>query len=104
MINVLNGLQMCFSKSKPDCERQYNDEDGSVQEEQVNTSVYIPESIHEHVDNVFLNFDVESEYGILAFIYEAGNEIFIVWTSNAAIKLCYEPFSPIADCPEFELL
>ena len=33
MINVLNGLQMCFSKSKPDCEPYYNDEDGSVQEE-----------------------------------------------------------------------
>ena len=92
---------MCLAKSKPECAPLYDAEDGSVIQED---NLEIPQSIHEHIDNVFLNFDGNSDEGILAFIYKAGNEIFIVWTSDEALELVYEPFSEIADLPEFELL
>ena len=94
---------MCFGNSKPDLVAYYAEEDGTVHSEDVN-EMFIPENIHEHVDSVFLNFDVNAEDGILALIYQAGNETFIVWTSDEAIELCYEPFSEISKCSEFELL
>ena len=61
-----------------------------MNKENHNTEILIPENIHEHVDSVYLNFDVES--GILGFVYEAGNEWFIVWTSVEAMDMCNEPF------------
>ena len=94
---------MCFPKSKPDFTPYYDEEDGSIHEENTNEIVFIPESIHEHVDNLYLNFEVSSNESILAFIYESGNETFIVWTSEEAMEFCYEPFSEIAECPEFML-
>ena len=88
-------FQMCFPKCK-DCEHKlnayYDEEDGSVNQDNSNAEMFINESIHEHVDSVYVNFDVESPDCILAFIYEAGNEVFIVWTSVEAMELCNEPF------------
>ena len=94
---------MCFPKSKPEFTAYYDEEDGSVNEENSNDVLVIPDDVHHHVDSVFLNFQVESQDGILAFIYEAGNEVFIVWTSDEAIELVYEPFSEFSECSEFEL-
>ena len=36
---------------------------------------------------------MNSDDGILALVYEAGNEFFIVYTSDEAMELCNEPFS-----------
>ena len=94
---------MCFAKNKPDLAPLYDEEDGTVNQDNSSNTTFIPENIHEHVDNVFMNFEVHSEDGILAFIYEAGNEVFIVWTSEEAVKLAYEPFSPLAEYSKFEL-
>ena len=88
-------FQMCFPKTKSDLTAYYNEEDGTVNQESSNQSVFIPESVHEHQDSVYLNFEVNSEDGILAFIYEAGNEVFIVYTSYEAMELCNEPFSEL---------
>ena len=59
--------------------------------------LYIPENIHEHVDSVYLNFDVESEEGILAFVYINGNDTIVVWTNNEALALCNDPFTDFSD-------
>ena len=89
---------MCFANlSKPDLKAYYDEEDGLVNTENSTGDLVLPEDIHEHVDSVYLNFEVNCEHGILAFIYEAGNEVFIVWTSNEAIELCNEPFNEFSE-------
>ena len=80
---------MCFPKSTP-CEESdltplYDDE-GALNTQENTSDSFIPEGIHEHVDSVYTNFDIED--GILVFVYEAGNEIFIVYTSEEAQDLC----------------
>ena len=87
---------MCFAHSKSDLTPYYDEEDGSVHEENSNQMIVIPETVHQHVDNPLLNFEVQSEDSILGFVYEQGNEIFIVWTSDEAIALYNEPFNEIA--------
>ena len=88
---------MCFPKCKQ-CEQEiksyYDEEDGSVVQENNNsTELVIPENIHEHIDSVYLNFEIQSPDCILAFIYEADNEMkFIIWTSDEAFQMCNEPF------------
>ena len=84
---------MCFPKTKPDLTACYDEEDGSINQESNNESLYICETIHQHVDSVYLNFEVNSEDDILAFIYEGGNEVFIIYTSNEAMEMCNEPFT-----------
>ena len=60
------------------------DEDGSIVEDTSNELI-IPDT-HEHVDSVYLNFDIED--GILGFIYETSHGAIIVWTSQEAQDLC----------------
>ena len=69
---------MCFPNSKNE------DEEISPTYKQV----VISEGIIEHIDSLFLNFDLED--GILAFVYESCYEIRIVYTSPEAKKLCEE--------------
>ena len=69
---------MCFPKCRPECTPLFDEEDGSVNQENSNDSVFIPETIHHHVDSLLLNFDIDLDTGILAFIYEAGNKVFII--------------------------
>ena len=89
---------MCFSMCKPDLLPYYDEEEGRVNDENVNQSTtFIPETIHEHIDSVYLNFDIESDESILAFVYECGNEYFIIWTSEEAMEMCNEPFSEFSD-------
>ena len=94
---------MCFPKCRPECTPLFDKEDGSVNQENSNDGVFIPKTIHHHIDSLLLNFDIDSDTCILAFIYEAGNEVFIIWTSAEAVDKCYKPFSEITECPEFEL-
>ena len=65
---------MCFPKCSP-CDKEiqlvYDEENGSIFEEDppnTGSSLIIPEDIHEHVNSVYLNFNVED--GILCFVYE----------------------------------
>ena len=83
---------MCFPKFNADVSPKYNKEDGSVNDKSSNQSVVIPDML-EHIDSLFLNFDMNSDDGNLALVYEAGNEFFIVYTSDEAMELCNEPFS-----------
>ena len=63
--------------------------DGSIN---VNEStVVIPEDINHHVDNAFLNVDINDENAILGFLYESGDGITIVYTSEEAENYC-DPF------------
>ena len=79
---------MCFpTKEQPEAElAPLFLEDGSVNTEENNT--FIPEGLNEHIDSVYLNFNVED--GILAFVYECGNEMIIVYTSAEAEEYCEE--------------
>ena len=72
---------MCFPNSRKSDPRPLIDEEGAIIEEE-SSDLHLPEGIHEHVDSVYLNFDFED--GILAFVYENGNGIIIVWTSPEA--------------------
>ena len=73
---------MCF----PNCNKCISDptplidEEGGMIEE--DTDLHLPEGLHEHIDSVYLNFDFEDS--ILAFVYENGNGIIVVWTSPEA--------------------
>ena len=62
------------------------DEDGTLHHDDSYNPTVIPEDIHEHSDSVFMNFDLED--GILAFIYESGYKVIIVYTSQEAEDLC----------------
>ena len=84
---------MCFPKFSQDITPKFNEEEGTLNEEN-NSSIYIPEDINEHVDNVFINKSLED--GILAYIYETSDEIVIVWTSHEAEKLDESFFVDIA--------
>ena len=86
--------------------------DGSISESDDN-SVVIPEGVLNHVDNAFLNDGINSEDGVLGFVYEAGNEQIIVYTSPEAEYFCNnleeessepDPFinSDISDLSEVE--
>ena len=81
---------MCLPTLKPEPQPLF-DEDGNVNEPEIPTDVYIPQNMHQHVDSIIYNFDLED--GILAFVY--GNEGIVVWTSDEAeffyrIYLCLE--------------
>ena len=81
---------MCFAKRLPyrsDLKPMYED-DGTVNDEIIPNVVQIPEGIVEHIDNPFLNIDLEE--GILAFIYESRYNILIVWTSDEACSYIQE--------------
>ena len=77
---------MCFLK-KPEhktvLQAKYDEQNGTVNE--TNTSSDIPVDIPEHVDNPFLDTDIEE--GILGFIYETKDETVTVWTSEEACAL-----------------
>ena len=78
---------MCFPNSthpEKDVESIYNLEDGSIIES--DSHQYIPESIHEHIDNYFLNTE-EYDSNFLGFIYENCIEVILVWTSAEGILL-----------------
>ena len=84
---------MCFAKRSEywtDLSPMY-DNDGTVNDEISTTSLVIPEDIIEHIDDPFLNKDVEK--GILALIYETRYHILIVWTSDEAYNYI-KHFSP----------
>ena len=76
---------MCIAK-RPDhrtnLQAKYDEQDGSVNENV--QSNHIPNDIPEHVDNPFINTDIEE--GILGFVYETKDESVTVWTSEEA---CY---------------
>ena len=77
---------MCFANlraSESTLEPLYNP-DGEIIEQQ--TEIYVPDEIHEHVDSVFLNRDLEN--GILGFMYETSYAVIVVWTSEEAQLLC----------------
>ena len=86
---------MCFSKTIKSDPTPLIDEEGGIIE--VTNELYMPEGIHEHIDNVYLNFDFED--GILAFVYENGNGVFIVWTSSEA-----EQFGALCEALDFNFL
>ena len=76
---------MCFAKEL-ELDLHYN-EDGSLNEpENTPVQVQIPEGVHEHVDHPNLKDDLQD--GILAFVYENGNGIHIVYTSFEAELIC----------------
>ena len=79
---------MCFPKSQPEGEElsPLFLEDGSLNVDESYIQAVIPESVHQHIDSVYLNFDVDE--GILAFVYESGYEIIIVYTSPEAEEFC----------------
>ena len=58
------------------------------------SNVSIPEGIHEHIDNPFLETLIEN--GILGFVYETSYAYIIVWTCDEAQEMCFEPFSEFA--------
>ena len=89
---------MCFAQCcqcQKDPKPLYDDE-GALNEEQ-ETDLYIAEGVHEHVDSIYLNFDFED--GILGFIYENANGVFIVWPSSEA-----EQFGVICEVVGFNIL
>ena len=89
---------MCFAHSRsPSLSPKYDEEDGSVVEENNHQGLYISDAIHRHIDTVYLNFDANSEEGILAFIYETGDETLIVYTSDEAMEICNEPFTEFSE-------
>ena len=80
--------------------------DGTLNADISFSSVVIPEGIPEHIDNPFLECDLNSETAILGFIYESGYETIIVYTSEEAEQFC-DPFQddiseedPFADTEE----
>ena len=78
---------MCFANtSEPPELEAYYEEDGSINE-QIEL-VYIPDGIHNHIDNPVLYDNLED--GILAFIYENGQGLHIVYTSFEAELMCGE--------------
>ena len=81
-----NLFQMCFHKCNnciSDPSPLY-DEQGSLTEDE--SQIIVPEDIHEHTDNVYLNFGLQE--GILGFIYETSYKVFFVWTSPEAENIC----------------
>ena len=62
--------------------------DGSINVNENENNIVIPEDINHHIDNVFLNTDINDENGILGFIYESGNEVTIFYTSEEAENYC----------------
>ena len=84
---------MCFptasKKGEDELEAVYLP-DGSINDS--GHSITIPENILEHTDNPFLNIDINSEDAVLGFIYESGNEVTIVYTSEEAEEYC-DPFA-----------
>ena len=66
------------------------DKQGTLHEDEnpnsISSQIIIPDDIHEHIDSVYLNFDLEE--GILGFFYETSHKIFFVWTSPEAHDIC----------------
>ena len=82
----------------------YNEEEGEnpFEDEIPNANAsqcYIPEGIHEHVDSVYLNFNVEDEMGILCFVYETSYNTYYVWTSAEALEFYNQHYSVLFDTP-----
>ena len=95
---------MYFPKHEPskhDVKGVYDEEDGSLVENEIQNSnasqSYIPESLHQHVDNIFLNSEVKDGTSILCFIYETSHETVYVWTSPAAMVYCNMYFADYFD-------
>ena len=82
---------MCIPKFSASDENSlsplYNEE-GELIYDNSYTQVEIPQAVHNHVDSVYLNFDIELEDSILGFVYESGYEIKVVYTSDEAQDLC----------------
>ena len=79
---------MCLPNSAPTEDElvPLYDEDGSLHtDESFNPTIIIPEGMHEHVDSVYLNFDLDD--GILGFVYESGYEVIVIYTSPEAEEL-----------------
>ena len=88
---------MCFAKCtkcKSEIPALY-DENGAFDEVE-ESQVIIPDDIHEHVDSVFENIDIED--GILGFIHETSYGLFFVCTSVEAQELC-EYYASVYDSP-----
>ena len=89
---------MCF----PNCTKFLNDptpmydDEGTLNKQEEN-ELYVDDRIHNHVDSICVNFDVED--GILAFIYENANGLIIVWTSEEA-----EAFGQLCEALEYPIL
>ena len=81
---------MCFNSScrKSEDLSAYYLPDGTINEDDSYGSVVIPDGIPEHIDNS----DTNSENGILGFLYETGDETFILFTSPEAEEYC-DPFN-----------
>ena len=81
---------MCFAKCNRDIPQPLYDNQGAFNEDEnpnsVSSQFVIPEGIHEHVDNLYLNFSIED--GILGFFYETSHQVFFVWTSEEAHDMC----------------
>ena len=76
---------MCFARTElPQDLELYYDEHGSINEISP-SEVYIPDGIHQHIDHPLLD---EDDLEILAFIYENGNGMHIVYTSFEAELIC----------------
>ena len=84
----------CVSQSvnpvKKKVKAVFDEEDGSIIDEEIPNSnaseCYIPESIHEHVDSIYLSFDLDDINSILCFMYETSHETLYVWTSPEAME------------------
>ena len=80
---------MCFANKplhRTDLTPKYDQENGTISDTVTsNVSNPIPVDIPEHVDNPFLNTEIED--GILALIYETQDEVITVWTSQEACEI-----------------
>ena len=80
---------MCFGKIQhryPEELEPYYNEYGSISDPP-HPEVYIAEGVHEHIDNPFLD-EEDLQHCILAFIYENGNGLHIVYTRFEAELIC----------------
>ena len=68
----------------------------------MSSEINIPQSIHHHVDSVFLlkYFDINHEEAIFGFVYESSYEVIIVYTSNEAQE--YLEYEEMMDDPFVE--
>ena len=91
---------MCFAhsvKQSPDVTAFFDEEDGTVIDESIIQNSELIEGFNQHVDSFVLNFSIESDESILAFIYQTGNDTIIVYTSDEAMELVNEPFTELSE-------
>ena len=78
---------MCFPNKKSSGENKLEKykEDGTVTETESDKNTHIPDNLPDLIHDPSLNSDLQE--GVHALVFENGNEIIVVYTSDEAFEL-----------------